>query len=69
MKAVMVLQLQGDKSMVVQNKTRKLLKATKSFNQKATNMQMAGIEIYLNQLYYYNESYFKTLIQAPTSAG
>lgn len=69
MKAAMGLQLQGDKSMVAQRKNTKLLKTTKSFNQKATNMQMAGIEIYLNQLYYYNESYFKTLIQAPTSAG
>lgn len=32
-------------------------------------MQTAGIEMYLNQRFYYNESYFKTLIQAPTFAG
>lgn len=31
-------------------------------------MQTAGIEIYLNQRFYYHESYFKTLIQALTFA-
>ena len=45
------------------------LKTTKFFNQKATNMQMASVEIYLNQHFHYNENYSSTLIQAPTSEG
>lgn len=45
------------------------LKTTNFFNQKATNMQMASVEIYWNQYCHYRGNYCSTLIQAPTSEG
>ena len=44
-------------------------KTTNFFNQKAINMQMASIDISLNQYFHYNENSSSTLIQAPTSEG
>lgn len=32
-------------------------------------MQMASVEIYLNQHFHYNENYSSTMIQAPTFEG